>query len=620
MNVISRIVFKVRPTGLFLAGNFVVVFGNDTQMTKQDFYKGFRRQNPFTFFKVFDLSNPANPQLVRDLSLEGSYREARLAGSYIYFITDARSSYVAGESPAPRVVDSGQVLPSRCDQATKCFAPDIYYFDAPYSASHLANVTMINVQNNSEPLSGQSYLLDSNQSIQLAANNLYISYSPAVSEYDLQRQAQREIIYPKLSSTDQEKINNIEATPQFILSSSEQKIKVAQVISDYLAGLGASDRLAVSSQVDASFQQKLSAAWSQANKTVLYKFVLDNNKLDYSAKGEVKGQLLNALSLDEAGNYLRVGTVQAGQSATSQTTDFYSSVYILDSSLKLVGSLENLATTDRIADMRFIGNRAYLISAKADDPLFVINLSDATKPTVAGALKISGTAHYLYPVNADGTKLLSLGYDQEGEASTSLKVTGLKLSLYDFSDLSKPKEVDSHVVPDVGTDSAAFYDHSAFFYSADQNLLAFPAILHDSKGRLSFAGSLVFSLLNDKLQLKGKIDHSAGGHFGQLDSWAGVDYYDNTVKRSWLANDNLFSLSNKFLKVTGLVDWKELKSLELTTRGDDYLPVQSGSPAPATTTTANASGNDAAAGTAAASNQAASTTTGLTPNASFSQP
>ena len=217
-----------------------------------------------------------------------------------------------------------------------------------------------------------------------------------------------------------------------------------------------------------------------------------------------------------------------------------------------------------------MGDRVYLVTFKQTDPLFVISLKDPTKPAVLGALKIPGFSNYLHPADKDGNKLIGLGRDTEETAGGGVKVKGLKLSLFDFTDLAKPKELDSYLIGDASSDSIALSDHKAFLYSESKNLLAFPVVLREN-GNLNFAGSFVFTIDKDRLKLKGRIDHSAAGHYAQADYWDGYGYYDNTVKRSLYINDDLFTFSNKFLKVNSLTDLSEIKSLELTSGGDDYI-------------------------------------------------
>lgn len=571
--VVSKITFKSRPQDIFINGNFLAVFGSDNQIYTQGVYQSFRRQNNYAFFKVFDVSDPANPKQVRDLDFEGSYHDARLIGDYVYFITDTYNNYIAGEPLVPRVLDNGQVLPSKCEADGKCFAPDVYYFDISYDSYNFTNITAINIKNNAEAISGQSYLLNSGQNIYVSQKNIYITYTQYINEYDLEQAVKRELIYPKLSADDQNKITQIEATPNFILNNREKQAKTAQYIDRYLNSLSSSDQTALNAQIEANLAQKITEKAKDMEKTVIHKIGINGNQISYLAMGEVAGQVLNQFSMDESGNYFRIATTRSQYSSSlgAASSDSYSSIYVLDPNLQTVGKLENLATTEKIYAARFIGNRVYLVTFKQTDPLFVISLNDPTKPTVLGALKIPGFSNYLHPADADGTKLIGLGREADVASDGSVTITGLKLSLFDFSDLAKPKELDSYILGGAGSDSIALYDHKAFLYSAEKNLLVIPAALRDSNNRLNFAGSLVFALKDNAFTLKGKIDHSAGGHYATSDYWDGFNYYDNTAKRSLYIGDTLFTFSNKFLKINNLADLTAIKSLELTAGGDDYI-------------------------------------------------
>lgn len=571
--VVSKIVFKSRPQDIFISGDFLAVFGGDNQIYAQGMYQSFRRQNAYTFFKVFDISDPANPKQVRDLDFEGSYRDARLIGDYVYFITDTYNSYIAGEPLLPRVLDSGQALSPTCEAGGKCFAPAVYYFDIAYDSYNFTNITAINIKNSAEAIGGQAYLLNSGQNLYVSQDNIYITYTQYLNEYDLEQDVKRELIYPLLSAEVQDKISKIEATPSFILNNQEKKTKAAQYLDRYFNSLSSAAQTALSAEVDTKLAEKISAKAKDMEKTIIHKIGISGGKIEYRALGEVSGQVLNQFSMDENNNYFRIATTRSRYSSQlgDSSTDSYSSIYVLDSNLQTVGKLENLATTEKIYAARFIGSRVYLVTFKQIDPLFVISLDDPTKPTVLGAIKIPGFSNYLHPADLNGTKLIGLGRETEETTGGNVTVKGLKLSLFDFSDPAKPKELDSYILGGGGSDSIALYDHKAFLYSAAKNLLVIPAALRDSNNRLNFAGALVFTLKDDAFTLLGKIDHSAGGHYNTADYWDGYSYYDNTAKRSLYINDALFTFSNKFLKINSLTDLTELKSLELSTDGDDYI-------------------------------------------------
>lgn len=568
--VISTISFKSRPQDIFISGGSLVVFGSDEQIYTLAAFDSFLPQDPFVFFKVFDLANPAEPRLVRDLKFEGSYNEARLLGDYVYLLTTSAASSGDDDSLLPRVFDGENVLATDCTFSEKCFAPDVYYFDVPYDWLSFTNITAINVRNHEEALSGQSYLMSAAQTLYVSEKNIYITATQYLSEYELEQTVKRELIFSRLSGEDQDKIRQIEAAPKFILSAQEKKMKVALIIEAYLHGLGEEQQALVQIEVDSALKQKLAAASDDLEKTVIHKIAINGRQIEYRAQGEVPGQVLNQFSLDENGDYLRLATTrnEIWSRLSEKPENSYSNVFVLDQDLKLVGSLKNLATTEKIYAARFMGDRVYLVTFKKTDPLYVIGLADPAKPTVLGAVKVPGFSNYLHPADASGEKLIGFGRDasDEGEVVT---VKGLKLALFDFSDLSRPRELDSYLIGDSGSDSIALSDHKAFLYSAAKNLLVLPAVLKEGD-KLGFAGALVFNITDNRFVLKGKIDHSAGGQYAASDYFRGFSYYDNTVKRSLYINDNLYTFSNQALRINRLADLSPVKDVILTSGGDDY--------------------------------------------------
>src|SRR3989339_837115 len=191
-----------------------------------------------------------------------------------------------------------------------------------------------------------------------------------------------------------------------------------------------------------------------------------------------------------------------------------------------------------------------MVTFKQTDPLFVIDLKDPKRPTVLGELKIPGFSNYLHPYDAN--TMIGIGKDTDVNEWGGVTTRAIKLSLFDVSDVSSPKEIDTYVMGDRGSDSIALYDHKAFLFSRDKNLLAIPVSLQNSGefgwSKLTFTGAAVFNITRDGFKLSGKIDHSDGGRISNQDYWGGYTYYDNTVKRSLYINDALYTFSNKYLK------------------------------------------------------------------------
>jgi hypothetical protein len=70
-----------------------------------------------------------------------------------------------------------------------------------------------------------------------------------------------------------------------------------------------------------------------------------------------------------------------------------------------------LGVTERIYAVRFIGDVGYVVTFRETDPLYTLDLSDPSDPTVVGELKILGYSAYLHPMGDD--LLLGVGQDAD---------------------------------------------------------------------------------------------------------------------------------------------------------------------------------------------------------------
>jgi Beta propeller domain len=102
--------------------------------------------------------------------------------------------------------------------------------------------------------------------------------------------------------------------------------------------------------------------------------------------------------------------------------------------------------------VRFAGDRGYLVTFRRTDPLYVLDLSNASDPKVAGVLEVPGFSDQLFPL-ANGL-LLGVGKD----ANSAGRVQGLKLALFDVRDPALPTQAASLTLGEAGSQSAL--DHS----------------------------------------------------------------------------------------------------------------------------------------------------------------
>ena len=207
----------------------------------------------------------------------------------------------------------------------------------------------------------------------------------------------------------------------------------------------------------------------------IYAFSLNGAEIAYKASGTVKGDFLNQFSFDEYEGNLRVATTYYSYKHDVDV----SSIYVLNKNLELIGALEDIAYDEQVKSVRFMGDTGYIVTFRNTDPLFTLDLSDPTAPKLIGEVKLPGFSSYLHPVG-DGL-VVGLGYDGDDE---NADFSSLKVSLFDVSDLKNPKEVDTFVLKNAT--STALYNHKAFIYYPEENLIGFPVEHYENGSVFSY--------------------------------------------------------------------------------------------------------------------------------------
>jgi len=206
----------------------------------------------------------------------------------------------------------------------------------------------------------------------------------------------------------------------------------------------------------------------------IYRVAINGLQLSVQAQGSVPGYIINQYAMDEYNGYFRVATNYWSyqESSSSQINN----VYILNQNLNVTGKLEGLAPNENLHSARFMGNKCYLVTYQTTDPLFVIDLSDPTSPKVLGELKIPGYSDYLHPY--DENRLIGVGKDADitNDGSTAY-YQGVKLALFDVSDVNNPREISHVIIGDRGTQSDALNDPKAFLFDKSKSLLVIPISL-----------------------------------------------------------------------------------------------------------------------------------------------
>ena len=286
------------------------------------------------------------------------------------------------------------------------------------------------------------------------------------------------------------------------------------------------------------------AIWMpQFANTEIFKFALDGTDVQFQASSEVTGTLLNQFSMDEYNGYFRIATTEGV--AWDEAAPSKNHLFILDGGMKQVGSIEDLAKGERIYSVRFIEDMAYMVTFKETDPLFVIDVSAPSSPKVLGELKIPGFSNYLHPLDED--HLIGFGYDTKLEPvkdGEPLVVTGgMKISLFDVSDFSNPREKDTEIIGGRGTYSQLQYDHKALFIHPESNIFGFPVTMYgESEGEdvnFEAQGAMIYTITPEGISETANLMTAAEMPY---EDW------ESSVQRILSIEENLFTVANSEVK------------------------------------------------------------------------
>jgi len=260
------------------------------------------------------------------------------------------------------------------------------------------------------------------------------------------------------------------------------------------------------------------------------------------------------------------GTAEAGSGSTdpapppteTEPTEPGSNVFVLaqqGADLVTVGEVRGIAPGEQIYAARFMGDTGYVVTFRQTDPLFVLDLSEASSPTVVGELHVNGYSSYLHPME-DGY-LLAVGMDGEADGT----INGFAVSLFDVRDPTAPARVDQLTVSsDNWSWSESLWDHHAFTFH--DGVLSVPIYTYDYDDATGawdgFSGMLVAGVDTAGVTELGRVDHAdlVGDSecLWDAEEW-GYDpcadsYWYANMRRSVVIDGNLYSISDYGVKVT----------------------------------------------------------------------
>jgi uncharacterized secreted protein with C-terminal beta-propeller domain len=563
---------------LFVNGNKLVMFveGYDQGFYFQKYdIQPIPIQKAKTIVYIYDITNRANPDLVDTYSVSGNYFSSRMIKDIVYLVTQDGVNY-------PYVVQP-VVLDDMKDSTI--MRPDIYYFDNKETNYQFNTVTSVDLKDNSVKDS-KTFMLGYSSTLMVSEDNIYIAYQKNNywcwgwrcgynNNNDDSKNRFEKVVVPLLKG---EVKTDIQTILDKDISDDEKWQQISLKLSDFYEKIGSDEQFKNQYEIMFNDIEDALAEYDEKKaldnqETIIHRIAIDDGKIEYGGKGSVTGRLQNQFSMDEFKGNLRVATTI--DTWTNHGRINYNNVYVLNNNMEVIGKAENLAQNESIYSTRFMGDKLYMVTFRQIDPFFVIDLSNAASPKVLGTLKIPGYSSYLHPLN--DKYIIGVGKETGENQWGGTSVQGIKVSLFDVSDFEHPKEVDTYVIGDQGSDSAVLYDHRAFLYSESKGIMVIPVTQVEQRmtksgyGYYSYKtwnGAYVFKVSEKGFDLFGKVKHSSSSS----------DYFNwwnqATVTRSLYLDDALYTISNKYIKANDLANnLTELKSIDLPGT-ENYYPGQ----------------------------------------------
>jgi inhibitor of cysteine peptidase len=574
---LSEINFSTNPSEIFINDDTLVVFSQDYYNRGYDYYGSGSNTQVY----LYDVSDRSKPNLEKNITADGSYFDSRMIGDYVYVIINEPIYYrpcypyyggweldlecLSQTIKVPEILVDGEAL-------DKGF-PDVYYWDFPDSSYKFTTVMAVNVKTGEKPTK-KFFVMGTAQNLFVSQNNIYVTRTGWVSQQEIAERVYDEVVIPSMPSDIRAELEEVEASDK---SSYRKQLERLIVIREYIANLDSSARESLERAMSEKMRELEQETISREHTTVS-RIAINAGQISPRETGRVPGTVLNQFSMDEYGGNFRIATT-----TNKWGSDQANNLYVLDMDMEIIGKVEGIAPGESIYSVRFMGKRAYMVTFKQVDPLFVIDLSEPTAPKILGKLKIPGYSDYLHPY--DENHLIGIGKEVDESIDADkihsdnavyyTAVQGVKLAIFDVSDVANPLEIHKEVIGDRGTQSEATNDHKAFLFDKEKGLLVVPILLAEvsekqkeiegwqsREGDFTFQGAYVYSIsLDNGFELRGRVTH-----LDDPQELLKSGYYFSSpysVKRSLYMDDVLYTVSSKKVKMNDLGDLSYVNEVEL---------------------------------------------------------
>jgi len=162
-------------TNIFINDDILVIFGNTYEDNGDDegesvYYYGYWGESKGTVL-LYDISDRENPVLDKEITIDGTYYDARMIGEYIYVIITEYSYNIYRMEGEEVILD----IPELCidDDLKQIPSDQIYYVDVPELSDTMTHVLSVNIEDGDT--NQKSFMLGSSQSMYVSNNNIFLT-------------------------------------------------------------------------------------------------------------------------------------------------------------------------------------------------------------------------------------------------------------------------------------------------------------------------------------------------------------------------------------------------------------------------------------------------------------
>lgn len=394
---------------------------------------------------AYDVSNSSSPQAVwsEEFDSNSSIVATRLFANKLYVTT---MQWVNSASPCPIPLTT---------RGTMIACTDIYYPVQPISVNSTYTVSVLDVTSGSLDSSVTFVGSQGQTVVYMSPQNLYVTYGYEESLSELMFDFFTDYAADLLP---RDTVNRIQLLSEYELYEQTKITELYAILEHHYTSLTNDERRKLESEIQNKGSEYMKGHMRDVQKTGIIQIAL--NDLTVRNTASVPGYILNQFSLDEYEDNLRVATTTSS-SFMFGTNESVNDLYVLDNSLKIRGSVQDLGLSERIYSARFVGDKGYVVTFKQIDPFYVFDLSDPDNPRKSGELKIPGYSSYLHPLTDD----LVLGLGRDGGR--------VKATLFSVSDPSNPVELSTYVMNESWSEIEN--NHHAFLQDSDFSVFFIPA-------------------------------------------------------------------------------------------------------------------------------------------------